>query len=190
MRKPTHVYQLNRLLKTGLIASICFLDVACINHNAQTRGIQNPSSALHIQVTTHLGDNANFVKGDELQLLLSLNRSSYCLLLYQDAQQHLWQLFPNRMRASAKLPAGDYQQFPNENDGIKITVGPPFGQEKVMLFASDKPLPDLPFVKSVNGMRLLRGTLASVEQQVSEQMNSQSAQLAQATSVINTAELP
>ena len=85
------------------------------------------------------------------------------------------------------MPAGDYLSFPSNEDGIKITVGPPYGNEQVLLFASDKPLPELAFTKSANGMRLLKEDLSSVERDISENSKNRAARLTHAVTTIKTA---
>jgi len=84
------------------------------------------------------------------------------------------------------MAAGDFVSFPRNEDGIKITVGPPYGEERAMLYASDKPLPELAFIKSANGMRLLKDDINSVTGIIEKFTTQGQAQLSQASAVIKT----
>lgn len=178
-------------LITLCMCALCLSTTSCVFSSSKSTAIRQTRSdnanPLRAEVTTHLGDKATFIKGDEIKFLLSLSQNSYVLLLYQDAQRQLWQLFPNRMRKEKKMPAGDFLSFPSHEDGIKITVGPPYGNEQVLLFASDKPLPELVFIKSANGMRLLKEDLPAVERDISENSKKHAARLTHAATTIKTA---
>lgn len=172
------------------LAFLCLVLCACnfpLIHNANGHG-SSKNKQLKVAITTHLGDQAHFIKGDEIQFLLSLNQSSYALLLYRDASNRLWQLFPNRMRNSEKLPAGDYMSFPLAEDGIRITVGPPYGEEQVLLYASNKPLPKLAFSQSSNGLRQLKRNISDVESTIRKHGARLHADIAQAKNTIATSE--
>lgn len=171
-----------------LLALTCLAVNACsipFIHHTNNRGA-NQTTPLNVAVTTHLGDHARFIKGDEIQFLLSTNQSCYALLLYRDASNRLWQLFPNRMSGSQKLPAGDYMTFPVTGTGIRITVGPPYGEEQVVLYASNKPLPELAFRQSNNGLRQLKNNLSEVESTVRKHSKDVHAEITLATNTLTT----
>jgi len=177
--------------RIGVLVLTCLSAYSCAllpGNSISKRGEKQAGNQISAEVTTHLGDKATFIKGDEIQFLLSLSQNSYVLLLYQDASKHLWQLFPNRMRPEQRLPAGDYQSFPSNDDGIKITVGPPYGKEQILLYASDKPLPELEFIKSANGMRLLKEDLTAIQNQITAASKIHQAKLAQASTTIKTSD--
>jgi len=181
----------NRLWHSLGVLIFCSHLVSCAwwplqsNSNNKRAGLH---SAINAEITTHLGDKANFIKGDEIHFLLSLSQKSHVLLLYQDANQQLWQLFPNRLRSETTLPPGDFMSFPTREDGIKIVVGPPYGREQVLLYASDLPLPELNFIKSANGMRLLIQDMSAIDELLNQYSAQNHATLVHAVSVINTAE--
>lgn len=161
-----------------LLASTSLVLNGCALIHNKSAAQQN---ALKPELTTHLGDHPHFIQGDDLQLLLSLNQSAYVLLLYQDANQQVWQLYPNQIRSSAKLGAGEFQNFPSAADNIKLTVGPPYGKERAVLFASNKPLPKLGFTKIINGMQQLKLNLAQIESTLRTHAESHDAYLSKAT---------
>jgi len=190
MLKSTTQCKIANTCRRLLLAFLCLSLSACnvpFIHNANGRGSSN-SKQLKVAITTHLGDQAHFIKGDEIQFLLSLNQNSYALLLYRDASNRLWQLFPNRMRDTQKLPAGDYMNFPLAEDGIRITVGPPYGEEQVVLYASNKPFPKLAFSQSSNGLRQLKSNMSDVESAIRKHGARLHADIALAKNTIATSE--
>jgi len=113
------------------------------------------TAAIHISITTHLGDEQHFREGDEISLLLNLDRDAYVLLVYQDAAGKLIQLFPNRKNDSGRIPAGNFIPFPRRADGLRLVVAPPFGEEQVWAFAAAETFPARPLlnVPDINTLR-------------------------------------
>ncbi len=114
---------------------------------------------INISITTVLGDNQEFRAGDEISFLLSLNHDAYVILLYQEATGGLVQIFPVTKENSGRVKAGDFQPFPPRQQGIRLVVGAPFGQEQVWAFASDTSFPaalraPLPRLKTEQQSRL------------------------------------
>ncbi len=113
------------------------------------------TTAIHVTITTHLGDEQHFREGDEISLLLSLDHDAYVLLVYQDAGGNLVKLFPVRKNDNGWVPAGDFIPFPRRTDGLRLVVASPFGEERVWAFAAAKafptrPLLDIPDIKALH----------------------------------------
>jgi len=116
--------------------------------------ITSETTAIHVTITTHLGDEQHFREGDEISLLLNLNHNAYVLLVYQDAKGNLIKLFPVRKNDNGWVHAGDFIPFPRRTDGLRLVVAPPFGEERVWAFAAAKafpaqPLLDIPNIKAL-----------------------------------------
>jgi len=117
--------------------------------------------AIEVSITTSLGDDQSFRAGDELSLLLSLDRDAFVILLYQDAAGELVQIFPGADTDGGRVTAGDFQPFPPRNLGLRLVVAAPFGQERLWAFASETPFPaellkPLPREKTAQRARLDR----------------------------------
>ncbi|MFT5221211.1 MAG: hypothetical protein ACI9LO_003170 [Planctomycetota bacterium] len=98
---------------------------------------------IDVNLTTHLGDQQTFIEGDQLSFYLSLDTDSYVYLLYQDAQDQSYVLIPN-----ANMPANFYAKrlflpLPDAVSTFRFTIQAPFGNETIMVFASDFASPEL-----------------------------------------------
>ena len=100
-----------------------------------------PDSPINVAITTHLGDAQKFRKGDEISLLLSLDRDAYVLLIYRDAAGRLTRLLPLPGTTDQHMATGAFLPFPDRQAGLRLTVTPPFGQEAVWVFAASTPFP-------------------------------------------------
>ena len=96
-----------------------------------------------LELTTHLGDQSVFYRGDEIQLLISLNRDAYILLLYEDAHSKISRLYPNPNIENRKQAKGSYMPLSGQSANFLLRVREPFGKERFWLFASDQVFPAL-----------------------------------------------
>lgn len=117
---------------------------------------------LDVALTTHLGDAQTFRDGDALSFFISLGSDAHVLLLYEDANGTVSQLVPNARYRVTFVGAGDFISLPPRDAAFTLRVSAPFGAEKVWLFASEKPLPELPVRTSVGGISRIDGGVASI----------------------------
>ncbi len=80
-------------------------------------------------------------EGDEISLLLSLDRDAYVLLIYSDAAGRLTRLLPLPGKTGQRMTAGAFVPFPDKRAGLRLTVTPPFGREAAWFFAAGTPFP-------------------------------------------------
>lgn len=82
-------------------------------------------------------------QGEHIQVFLLGSKPFQARLLYQDAEGKTLQLLPNPYRKAHAYPGGATVAVPAGEDRFQITVAPPFGAERLVLFASTAPLGDL-----------------------------------------------
>jgi len=138
-------------LASLLVFSSVFFSNALVTAETET-------SNIHVTITTHLGDNQHFQTGDEISLLLNLDRDAYLLLVYRDASGNLVKLFPVRKNDNGWMRAGDFIPFPRRTDGLRLIVAPPFGEEQVWAFAAAEAFPSDP-LKHTKNIKDLRNRL-------------------------------
>lgn len=148
-------------------ALLCFTLTSCktrVHPTPAPTPIQSHAAAsvIEIGITTHLGDQQRFIRGDDISFLVNLNKDAYLLILYQDADHHLWQLVPNDFNPYNFFKAGDYLTIPNESLPYKFIAAPPFGKETLFAFASDHPFPSFNYSLTQNGMILINATIESI----------------------------
>ena len=124
---------------------------------------------VHLEITTYLGDGQTFVEGDDIAFMLSLDQAAYVYLFYQDASGQLIQILPNREQTEHLFTAGSFIPVPDPEAAFKFTVQPPFGQETLWAFATDRPLPPLPGKALPNGMMRMAQDIEAIRRTIKKQ---------------------
>jgi len=125
-----------------------------------------PANRIGIDITTYLGDKQTFKQGDTLAFLVNLDKAAHVLMIYQDAENNLIQVIPNRYRPQDHYPAGLFIAVPSDKEPFEFTVKPPFGEEKLWAFASQDQFPELEGDELGNGLKKLKGNLQSILQRI------------------------
>jgi len=147
---------------TGLIAG-CTLSS---REHQLTPKVDSSSSTLEqelplqVDITTHLGDGYRFVEGDRLSLLVSLNQDAFLLLVYEDPDHNLFQIYPTPGSSNGFHQAGFY--FPIVSKNSQFIVSAPFGTDTFWLFATLTPIPPLAGGRMRDNVMLLDESLASI----------------------------
>ena len=129
---------------TGLYL-IIFLLAGCSAYNKTTTPSNSTNltdkaqlESIPLELTTHLGDQQQFVEGDEIQFLLSLGENAYIYMFYIDAANNIIQILPNENQQSNFYAAGYFQTIPEYEHLYRFTISEPFGYESIWVFASDQ----------------------------------------------------
>ena len=88
-------------------------------------------------------DKALYKTGEQVKIFLQGNKDFYARVVYQDAVGNLLQLLPNQHRSDTHFPAAKILTLPDSIDGFKLEVGPPFGEETIIVYASTAPQGDV-----------------------------------------------
>ena len=133
---------------------------------------QSYAIELETDITTHLGKNKAFHAGDEIRILLSLSSKAFSLIVYETADDQLIQLFPNKYEDARQLPAGKYYSFGIRHEVFRFLVSSPFGIERVWLFSSLSPLPDVSqYTEPVGNYEKINLNLLQLKKIMSESRN-------------------
>jgi len=144
-----------------IIVSLLFLSSGCL------AGIKNiPPKKINIEITSHLGDKQLFVQGDVIKFLISLDIDAYIIVIYQAANGKLIQLLPNEKEKNTLYKAGLFISVPSDTVPYKFTIQPPYGKEKVWVFASDKQSNKLKGKVLANGLRIVTITIQKIKNQI------------------------
>jgi hypothetical protein len=141
---------------------------------------------IQLEITTYLGDRQTFAEGDNLSFLVTLYKDAYLLVLYETSQHQLIQLLPHRYSTARKYKAGIYIPVPDESARYHFVIAPPFGKERVLAFAADRTLPNLPGKDLNNGLRLLTGNTEGVLQQLRNNITDQDGSFGEASLELTT----
>ena len=126
------MYRIISLYLFALLISGC----SAFNKNTEISN-NTELETISLELTTHMGDQQQFVEGDEIQFLLSLDQDAYIYMYYVDAVSNITQLLPNENRQSNFYTAGYFLTVPDYEKHYRFTISEPFGKESIWVFASD-----------------------------------------------------
>ena len=104
-----------------------------------TKSMADPRLPLNVNLWVDHKDGA-YSKGQPMKIYLQGNKPFYARLLYVQADGTNVQLLPNRFRKQNYFAGSTIFEVPTGEDKFDLTVGPPFGKEKLVLYASTSPL--------------------------------------------------
>lgn len=137
--------------------SLLFLILALLLSSCKTvNSTAQPITSLQtipIELTTHLGDQQEFVEGDEIQFLLSLGSDAYIYMYYIDANYKITQILPNTNQASNFYSAGYFLTIPEYNNTYRFTISEPFGKESIWVLASDQEIQPDSSIKTIENYK-------------------------------------
>ncbi|MDB3953213.1 DUF4384 domain-containing protein [Alphaproteobacteria bacterium] len=102
------------------------------NPGGITEGVVKP---LSVSVWT---EKKTYKNGQYIKIYLKGNKNFYADVIYRNSNGELIQLLPNKFRTNNKFYGGREYIIPNDIDRFKLQVNPPFGSEKIFVFASTK----------------------------------------------------
>ena len=99
-----------------------------------------PAAPLNIKCWT---DKPIYESGDHINILLKSNKDFYTRILYINTKGDILQLLPNQHRTETLFKGKKQISIPDITDGFQIRVSPPFGKEKIVVYASTAPIGDI-----------------------------------------------
>ncbi|GER92399.1 DUF4384 domain-containing protein [hot springs metagenome] len=107
---------------------------------SQSKEFDDQSAPLKVQVWT---DKKEYESGEKVKIYIKGNKPFYAIVLYNDAKGELLQLLPNPYRKDNYFNGGVVYEIPSGNDRFELEVSPPFGEEKVFVYAATSALGDI-----------------------------------------------
>ena len=101
-----------------------------------------------------------------VKVFLKGNSAFYARVIYRDVQGNLVQIYPNTYRKAERFDANRTYVIPSDDDDFDLEVGPPFGNESIMVFASTKPLPEMAGDDIGRGLTLLQDNVEGVQRKM------------------------
>jgi hypothetical protein len=102
--------------------------------------MDDPNAPLQVQLWT---DKKAYKQSEKIKIFIKGNKPFYARVLYEDAEGRMLQLLPNPYRTDHYFNGGMIYEIPSGHDQFELEVSPPFGQERIMLYASSSPLGDI-----------------------------------------------
>jgi hypothetical protein len=109
--------------------------------SAQTQAMaDDPSAPLTVKAWT---DRKEYKKGEKVKVYIKGNKPFYARLVYKDALGDMVQILPNPYRSEKYFNGGTIYEIPSAGDRFDLEVSPPFGEESIILYASNAPLGEI-----------------------------------------------
>jgi hypothetical protein len=107
------------------------------NTGASTAGSVRP---LQLSLATDRGSGAAYRQGEELTVLLAVNKDAWVRLYHVDAGGHIQMIWPNRFGGGdGRIRPGTTVAIPGPGDPFCFVMTPPFGTEFLKAVASSTP---------------------------------------------------
>lgn len=105
----------------------------------------DPSLPLNVRLWSERGKPGELVRyrqGESMRLYLRGNKPFYARVLYRMADGQTLQLLPNAHRKGHYFQGGTTYVIPSGEDDFELKIEPPFGGERITVYASEQPLGD------------------------------------------------
>jgi hypothetical protein len=153
--------------------------------------LMHPDAPLTVRIWT---DKDVYVGGEEIQVFIQGNRDFYARVVNINAHGDIVQLLPNDYRTSNRFRGGQAYQIPHPEDRFTLRVMAPYGQDKMVVYASEAPMDDIATRAIGGGLQqylgnqteLGRDSRRAVGVEARVQMASQGVAFYEATAVFTT----
>jgi hypothetical protein len=135
------------------------------SHSLKSQKLQ----PVALQLTTHLGDQQEFVAGDEIQFLLSTDKNAFIYMYYIDADSNIIQIIPNQNQKNNYYSAGYYQPVPASEIPYRFTISKPFGEEVIWIIASDQSITIDFTTRPVGNFNQIHASIDNIKKNIQQQ---------------------
>jgi len=98
-----------------------------------------------------------YKEGEKIEVFVQGNHDFYAKIVDISGQGEIVQLLPNGYRTSAFFQGGRTYKIPDQEDKFNLTVSPPFGKDKIVVYASEVPLGQVAMTNIGQGLSAYAG---------------------------------
>lgn len=124
-------------------------------HEAEKAQEMAPEAPLTVKVWT---DEKRYRSGENIVIYVQGNRDFYARIVNISTTGEIIQLLPNEYRKINFFKAGETYKIPDRGDLFSLTVGPPFGEDQIVVYASEVPLGRVDMERVGKGLTRYAGT--------------------------------
>jgi hypothetical protein len=112
-------------------------DEKTLSSLAANQTTDDPAMPLNVKIWT---DKKQYKNKEQIKIFLKGNKPFYARVLYVNVKGESIQLLPNPSRSDNYFNGGVIYEIPSGNDRFELEVNPPFGEEKIIVYASSTEL--------------------------------------------------
>ena len=136
-------------------------DSAMATEAVEDTWMANPTLPLNVRLWVNASDG-KYSQGQLMKIYLQGNKPFFGRLIYVDATGNRIQLLPNQHRSDNYFAGGTMFEVPTGNDRFELTVGEPFGDEQLILYASTEQLGAIETTPAGSDVYLASGTTEQI----------------------------
>ena len=122
---------------------------------AKLKALMNPEAPLTVRVWT---DKKSYSDSEYITINMEGNRDFYARIVNIGSNGKVIQLLPNGYRQTNQFRGGQRYQIPGPGDRFELKVTPPYGQERIVVYASETPMGEIAMAPSGGGLYEYRGS--------------------------------
>ena len=122
---------------------------------SQQKVLMSPEAPLTVKVWT---DKKTYSDGEYITIHMEGNRDFYARIINIGSNGKVIQLLPNGYRQTNYFRGGQRYQIPGAGDRFSLKVTPPYGQERIVVYASETPMGDIPMKSLGAGLQEYQGS--------------------------------
>lgn len=103
-----------------------------------------------------------YKEGEKIEVYVQGNRDFYARIVDINAQGEIIQILPNGYRTATFFQGGLTYKIPDLEDQFDLTVSPPFGRDKIVVYASEVPLGEVAMTNIGQGLSAYPGDQKSL----------------------------
>ena len=119
----------------------------------------NKEAPLTVKVWTQ---NKSYKAGENIVIYIQGNRDYYARIVDITSRGEIIQLLPNDYRTINFFEAGKVYKIPDKGDHFNLKVSPPYGEDQIVVYASEVPLGTVSMEQAGQGLRSFKGTRKSL----------------------------
>ena len=120
----------------------------------ESEAMTNEDGPLTVKVWT---ERKQYRHGENITVYVQGNRNFYARIVNISAGGEIIQLIPNDYRKVNFFEGGRVYKIPDKEDRFELKASPPYGDDQIVVYASEAPLGEVGTESIGQGLRLYRG---------------------------------
>jgi hypothetical protein len=131
-----------------------------ISPQVSDHALTESAAPLTVKVWT---DKKHYREGEAIAVFVQGNRDFYARVVNLSATGQIIQLLPNQHRSSTRFTGQTLYRIPSESDQFALRALAPYGEDRIIVYASEVPLGKVNMQHRSGGLSAYAGTLRELQ---------------------------